>query len=290
MDPFDNPPGWTDPYADLTDISGNEPIPPLEHPDTPQATPPGSPLLTGLVVGLLLVALSVAVFQLLKNDETAAVEDTITTAASEGSETTVADDVSETSTTVGPTTPPSDSYPSQGTAIDVEKMKLMSDRIQIQIDDTADLEFGDSAHLVIGRLTASFGDPDEDTGWQVSTGEWGVCTGDLERVVRYGPFAAIVTMGGENEVFNGFRQDVRLGGTASGAENLTTLSGLKAGDTVDQLKQAYTTEDVQFKTDPEIIFELRGADSNDLILWGPVAGTEPDDRVNGIYAPDVCTR
>ena len=62
QDPYGNPPGWTDPYADLTDISGNAPIPPLEDPTVPPATPPGSPLLTGLVVGLLLVALSVAVF------------------------------------------------------------------------------------------------------------------------------------------------------------------------------------------------------------------------------------
>ena len=71
-DPYGNPPGWTDPYADLTDISGNDPIPPLEDPNIPPATPPGSPLLTGLVVGLLLVALSVAVFQLLKSDDTTA--------------------------------------------------------------------------------------------------------------------------------------------------------------------------------------------------------------------------
>ena len=48
-DPFDNPPGWTDPYDDLTDLSGDDPIPPLEDPSTPAATPPGSPLLTGLV-------------------------------------------------------------------------------------------------------------------------------------------------------------------------------------------------------------------------------------------------
>ena len=36
---------------------------------TKRATPPGSPLLTGLIIGLLLVALSVAVFQLLRDDD-----------------------------------------------------------------------------------------------------------------------------------------------------------------------------------------------------------------------------
>ena len=65
QDPYDNPPGWTDPYADLTDISGDDPLPPMEPPTTPPAQPPSSPLLTGLIIGLLLIALSVAVFQLL---------------------------------------------------------------------------------------------------------------------------------------------------------------------------------------------------------------------------------
>ena len=79
LDPYGNPPGWTDPYADLTGISGSAPIPPLEDPTIPPATPPGSPLLTGLVVGLLLVALSVAVFQLLKSDDTTATAESTTT-------------------------------------------------------------------------------------------------------------------------------------------------------------------------------------------------------------------
>lgn len=283
-----DPTDWTDPYHDLSNLTGDEPIPPLEDPNTPPATPPGSPLLTGLVVGLLLVALSVAVFQLLTGDDTAVAGATTTTSVPDGTTTTVP---GSTTTTTSPL-PPSDPYPPVGEPIPVGRMKLMTDRVRVQADDIPDLTFGNAADLVIGALTASFGDPDEDTGWQVSTGEWGVCVGDLERVVRFGPFAAIVTMVDDTDVFNGYRQDVGFGNLGSPASQLETLSGLRAGDTVGDLKQIYANQTVEFGTDAAVgeIFELRGAESNDLILWGPVAGQGDQDPVIGVYAPDLCTR
>jgi len=291
-DPYGNPPGWTDPYSDLTDMSGNGPIPPLEDPGIPPATPPGSPLLTGLVVGLLLVALSVAVFQLLRSDDTTtAIGETSTSVATDDTGTTVPGDSSTTSSTSGVVTPPSRPYPAVGSPIPVDKMKLKSDRVAIQINDVPDLKFGDLADLTIGRLAASLGEG-EDTGWQVSTGQWGVCTGDFERIIRFGPFAAIVTTDGTNEVFNGYRQDLGLGGIESDAAEITTLSGFKAGETVERLRTVYNSEDVTFAVHPTVgdVFELRGSDSGDLLLWGPVAGTDPDSKVLGIFAPDVCDR
>ena len=291
-DPYGNPPGWTDPYSDLTDISASDPIPPLEAPGTPAATPPGSPLLTGLVVGLLLVALSVAVFQLLKSDGTVEAGATATTAPADGSETTTPGDTATTSSTVGTTTPPSEPYPPVGTPIAVDKMKLMGDRVQVLDNDIPDLAFGDPADISIGRLTSSFGEPDQDTGWQVSTGQWGVCTGELERVIRFGPFASVVTTDGTTEVLNAYRQDLSFGELDSEATQLTTKSGLMAGDTVADLQRIYATEDVTFAMDPTVgeIFELRGSDTGTLLLWGPVRGTDPDSLVVGIYAPDVCDR
>jgi len=291
-DPHGNPPGWTDPYSDLTDMSGNDPNPPPKDPNTPTSTPPGSPLLTGLVVGLLLVALSVAVFQLLKSDDSVEATGTTTAASADGTETTTPGDASTTSSTVATTTPPSEPYPPVGTPIAVDKMKLMSDRIQVQDNDIPNLTFGDPADISIGRLTSSFGEPDQDTGWQVSTGQWGVCTGELERVIRFGPLATIVTTDGTTEVFNGYRQDLSFGDLDSDATQLTTKSGLMAGDTVEDLQRIYATEDVTFVMDPTIgeIFELRGSDTGTLLLWGPVRGTDPDSLVVGIFAPDVCDR
>ena len=171
-------------------------------------------------------------------------------------------------------------------------MKLKSDRLAVQINDVPDLKFGDPADISVGRLASSFGDPDQDTGWQVSTGQWGVCTGELERVIRFGPLAAIVTTDGTTEVFNGYRQDLSFGDLDSDATQLTTLSGLKAGDTVERLQTIYATEDVTFAMDPTVgeVFELRGSDTGTLLLWGPVRGTDPDSLVVGIFAPDVCER
>ena len=287
-DPFDNPPGWTDPYDGLTDLSGDEPIPPLEDPATPAATPPGSPLLTGLVVGLLLIALSVAVFQLLRDDEGDPSAGAATTTSVDGTTTTAA----PTTTTTTIALPPGEPYPPVGPQIPVGQMKLMADRVRIQDNTISDLAFGDSASEAIGALTASFGDPDEDTGWQVSTGEWGVCVGELERIVRFGPFAALVTLVDDADRFNGYRQDVQFGDLGSPASQLETLSGLRAGDTVGDLQEIYADQSVEFGDDPTLgaIFELRGAQSGDLILWGPIGGQADTDPVLGIYAPNLCDR
>ncbi len=288
-DPFDG--GWTEPYDDLTDLTGDEPIPPLEDPGTPAATPPGSPLLTGLVVALLLVALSVAVFQLLRDDGDTEAGAVTTTTLEEGATTTSSTEPQPTTTTIA--LPVAEPYPPVGPQIPVGRMKLMTDRIRIQDDDIADIVFGDPAGEAIGALTASFGDPDEDTGWQVSTGAWGVCVGDLERIVRYGPFAAIVTLDdSEADLFSGYREDVQFGDLGSPASQLETLSGLRAGDTVGDLQSIYADQSVEFGTDSDAgeIFELRSSDSDELILWGPIAGQAATDPVLGIYAPDLCAR
>jgi hypothetical protein len=286
-DPSDNPPGWTDPYGDLSDLTGDEPMPPLEDPDTPAATPPGSPLLTGLVVALLLVALSVAVFQLLNGDDAEPEAGSATTTSAPDGSTTTAP---PTSTTTTIALPPAEPYPPLGPQIPVEKLKLMTDRIRVQDDNITDLAFGDSAAEAVGALTASFGDPDEDTGWQVSTGSWGVCVGDLERIVRFGPFAAVITIEDDGDTFNGYRQDVQFGDLGSPASQLETLSGLRAGDTVGDLQTIYADLTVELLSDPDTgpFFELRGPDSNDLILWGPIGGQAATDPVLGIYAPDFC--
>jgi hypothetical protein len=288
-DPFDEPPGWTDPYGDLNDLTGDEPIPPLEDPSTPAATPPGSPLLTGLVVALLLVAISVAVFQLLRDsgegDGGEAAETTTTT--DQGSTTTS----SSTTTTTTIPLPPNDPYPAVGPQIPVGQMKLMTDRVRVQDDQIPDIAFGDPATQAIGSLTASFGDPDQDNGWQVSQGDWGVCVGEFERIVRYGPFAAIVTMQGETAIFNGYRQDVQFGDLGSPSSQLETLSGLRAGDTVADLESTYADLTIEYSEDPThgTVFQITGDDGS-LILWGPVGGQESTDPVLGIYAPNICDR
>ena len=288
QDPYDNPPGWTDPYADLSNMSGDEPLQPMEPPTTPPAQPPGSPLLTGLIIGLLLIALSVAVFQLLSPDDTTDAAGTTTTTA-EGTDATTTTEGTDGTTTTLPATDPWDPVPP---AIEVDRLKMISNGMRVNDNDIPDIVFGADAATAIGRFVAAFGDPSEDTGWQVSTGQFGVCAGDLERVVIFGPYAAIVTKPGGEEIYNGYRNDLAYGNPDNPSAGLETLSGLRIGDTVADLRDIYGGEDITFGTDAALgdIYEVRGSTTGTLLLWGPTQGSADDDRITGIYAEDVCTR
>jgi len=296
QDPYDNLQGWTDPYADLTDISGNTPLPPMEPPATPPAQPPGSPLLTGLIIGLLLIALSVAVFQVLGSDDggTAAPDTTTTTAGDGDTSTTTGDGQTTTTGDNGATTttPGTTPYPPVGEPIPIEDLKLKADGFKVTKEGVANIEFGVDAETAIGQLVSSFGDSTQDTGWQVSTEQFGVCAGDFERIVYFGPFAAIVTKPNGTEVFNGYRSDIQFGDLTNPAASVETLSGLKIGDTVADLKSIYSGEKVEFSTDSKLgeIYQVIGGSTGNLLLWGPVEGTTDADRVIGIYSPDVCSR
>ena len=296
QDPYDNLPSWTDPYADLTDISGDSPLPPLEPPATPPAQPPGSPLLTGLIIGLLLIALSVAVFQVLGSDDSGtAAPDTSPTTSADGDTSTTTGDGQTTTTGDGgttTTTPGTTPYPPIGDPIPVEDLKMKADGFKVTVEGVANIEFGTDGDTAIGQLVSSFGASTQDTGWQVSTEQFGVCSGDFERIVYFGPYAAIVTKSDGTEVFNGYRSDLQFGDLTNPAASLETLSGLKIGDTVADLKSIYAGEKVEFSTDPKLgeIYQVIGGSTGNLLLWGPVDGTADTDRVIGIYAPDVCTR
>lgn len=296
QDPYDNLPGWTDPYSDLTDLSGNAPLPPMEPPTTPPAQPPGSPLLTGLIIGLLLIALSVAVFQVLGSDDagTAAPASSTTTVVDGDASTTTGDGQTTTTGDTGATTtsPGTTPYPPVGDPIPVEDLKLKANGFKVTAEGIANIEFGADADSAIGQLVSSFGASTQDTGWQVSTEQFGVCAGDFERIVYFGPYAAIVTKPDGTEIFNGYRSDLQFGDLTNPAASLETLSGLKIGDTVADLKSIYAGETVEFSIDPKLgqIYQVIGGSTGNLLLWGPVEGTADSDRVIGVYAPDVCNR
>jgi hypothetical protein len=277
------------PYEELAGLTGDEPLPPLEDPGLPPAMPPRSPLLTGLVLGLLLVVVSIALFQLLSGDEdtTAGGEtptdqttspDATSPDATTGS--TAAVDEPATTTLPASTAPP---YVATGEPVAVADLLLA-------VDGVGPIEFGEPAASSIGRLVASLGDPDVDTGPQLSTGEWGVCEGDTERIVQWGPFAAIVVVDPDGtETFAGYRLDFSLGGFSSEAADLETLSGLAAGASLRQLEQIYADFDVTTAEDPAIgtVWQLNSTNTGNLLLWGPLTA---DDTVRGIYAPDACGR
>lgn len=284
----------SDPYADLSHISSDDPLPPMEPPTTPPAQPPGSPLLTALIIGLLLIALSVAVFQLLGQDDSAIVAATTTTTDGLGT-TTTTDGSGTTTTTDGSgttiTIPAGDPYLPVEPPIPVEDQKMITNGMRINDNDIPDIVFGTDAETAIGRYVASFGPSTNDTGWQVSTGGIGVCAGDLERIITFGTYAAIVTKPGGQEVYSGYRQDLTFGDATHVAFGIETLSGLKLGDTVGEMREIYKNQTVSFSDDPKLgnVYMIEGASSGTLLLWGPAEGDTDEDLIIGIYAPDVCT-
>ncbi|MEN8041290.1 MAG: hypothetical protein ABFR95_07275, partial [Actinomycetota bacterium] len=210
-----------------------------------------------------------------------------TTTTTDGSGTTSTTDGSATTTI-----PQADPYPPVEPAIPVEKLKMITDGLRVNDNNIPDIVFNMDAATAIGRLVASFGPSTEDTGWQISTGGYGVCAGDFERIITFGTFAAVVTKPGGQEIFSGYRQDLAFGDVTDPAANVETLSGLKVGDTVADLKEIYKGENVSFQVDAKLgdVYLVEGSTSGNLLLWGPVQGDSDDDRVVGIYAPDVCNR
>ncbi|MDA2979676.1 MAG: hypothetical protein O3B42_07960 [Actinomycetota bacterium] len=287
-DPYQNPPGWTDPYAESPATPPGTPFDPSGPQGPATGPPPGSPLLTGLILGLLLVALSVAVFQLFGSDDPGtAAPTTSTTAADQTSSTTTVDSSTTTSTTV----PSTDPYEPVDPPIPADTLKMITDGLRVNDTDIPDIVFGQAAETAIGRLVASFGQPD-DTGWQTSTGQWGVCAGDLERILQFGTFAAIVTRSGGSDIFNGYRSDINYGDITEPPATIETLSGLTLNDTVADLQSIYASQRVFFVDDASLgsTFVVESLSNGTTLLWGPVQGEEPTDRIVGIYAPDVCSR
>ncbi len=285
------------PYEELAGLTGSEPLPSLEDPRTPPAIAPRSPLLTGLVLGLLLVVVSIALFQLLGNDS----DDPVVAGSEEASSATAeTSDGATESSTAAPTDDTGDTsgtdagtggdpgivaapYLPVGAPIAIEDLTLA-------VDGVGDIKFGEPAADALGRLVSSLGDPDSDTGPQLSVGEWGVCEGDTERVAAWGPFAAIVVVDPDGtETFAGYRLDFAFGGFSSEAANLQTLSGLQAGASYRQLEQVYDGFDIRQVEDPDkgALWELYSTNTGALLLWGPLT---TDDTVQGIYAPDACGR
>ena len=277
-----------DPYEDLEDLTGGEVIAAVEDPSAPVTTPPRSPLLTGLIVLLLLVVLSIAAFQFLRDDEPDVTAGQMTTEASGDSPTTAGPSDTQPTTTSTPATTVDDGatfapYEAKGAVIPVSELTLAVDAI-------GPILLGESAEDAIGQLIASLGEPAEDSGPVKSSGDYGSCDGATERIVRFGALVAIVVVDPNGlETFGGYRLDLDYGGLQSATVNIETLSGLKVGNSFAQLESIYERFDVKIVTDAELgdVFELRNSNGV-LLLWGPVSAL--NGFVRGIYSPDACGR
>ncbi len=293
-DRYDNEFELFDPYEDLMDLTGTESVPALEDPAAPQATRPRSPLLTGLIVGLLLVVLSIAAFQLIgQDDEEDPTAGAPTSSLSPGDGGTTVPPVDTTAEPGGTT---ATTAPSAGVELPefvATGQPVPISDLTLAVDSIGPINLGTSAPRSVGRLVASLGAPDEDSGAVISTGAYGACEGDTERIVRWGPFVVVVIVDDDRtQTLGGYRLDLSYGGFNSPTADLQTLSGLQLGNSVAQLERIYDGFDIQYLAHPELenIFELRSANTGNLLLWGPVSSADETGFIRGIYSPDACGR
>jgi hypothetical protein len=248
----------------------------------------------GAAVASVLAALSIITFGVFGGESTTAgttlpgTETTIpgTETTIPGSTTTLPDDGSST-TTPGQTTIPTTG---DSTITPIGDAILLSE-IQMAASALGPLEFGRDSDQVLGRLAATYGQPTDDTGFRVGDGTFGECPGDTVRVVRWGPLN-IVSVGEEGSAdFVSYRLDLSYGGITSPTTDIATLSGLRVGQTVGDLKSIYSGFAIEFVVDDGIgglVFELRENQGGDILLWGPVDSQADDALVTGIYSKDHC--
>ncbi len=282
-----------DPYRRLRSIDDDSGWP-LEDPRIPHATPPRSripPFLVGALVGIILAGVSILGFQLFsRTDDTSAATTPTVPEAAAPVVTTVASATSSSTTIATPTStlPPAPTTVPEivpvGVSLPIADLRLSSGGI-------GPIDFGEPADQALGKLAASLGPPDSDTGLVSATGEYGACVGTPERIVRWGPLAAIVTADEtQQQVFSAYRLNLGFGGLESKAAAITTLSGLRAGDTIGTLESIYASFYIEYLEfdDIGLAFELRRTEGEQLLLRGPVTAADDTGRVTGIYSPDAC--
>ena len=263
---------------------------------------PANPWIVGLAVGAVLVAVSIIAFGLFASgDETSGTTLAVTSTSTpdDGSTSTTASEDGSTATTDGGDGTTATTQPT-GTTVtlpggEAGAITSIGDPIAISeltmsSNDLGPLDFGDDGDTVLGRLTATFGEHTQDTGFIVANGAWGACPGDGIRVVQWGPLNIIVRGEPGTSQFVSYRQDLRYGGITHEATDIATLSGLRVGDQVGQLKTTYAGFAIDFRVDTDLglVFELRTERDGPLLLWGPVDSQEDTGLVTGIYSPDAC--
>ena len=143
-------------------------------------------------------------------------------------------------------------------------------------------DFDAPADNPIGRLVATFGQPDD---LETADESWGLCPDEAGRAITWGPLT-IVTRGTDDEILVAYRLGPFAGSDAQHpAAAMTTLSGLAVGDATRQLEAIYANSTVDFADiDGVASFRLLRSGDDRLLLWGPVV----EDTIAAIYSPRPC--
>jgi len=249
-----------------------------------------NPWLVGIAVAVVLGAISVIAFGVLAPSDEGGDGGTETTLADGGTETTLADGGTETTLADGGTA--STLYNGQTPPITPADEAVPVSELTMKSDAVGDYKFGDDGDLVLGVFAATFGDPTQDSGFFVGNGNWGECPGDTIRVVQWGPLNIVVKGEAGNSQFISYRMDIAYGGRDAEPVDMRTLSGLRVGDNVGDLKEIYADWPISFVVDADVgglVFQLRLETGGEVLLWGPVDSADDDALVTGIYSPNSCT-
>jgi len=200
--------------------------------------------------------------------ETTTTEVTTTTTATSTTATTSTTVADTTTTTIA--VPPPSTWEPVGDPIPTDELTLRAAGI-------GPIDIGTPISDVAGRLTASLG---EATAATID----GLCPPAESYALQWDELSAIFDGFGTDATFVSYR----FGGPDSTQLlGLTTLSGLALGDTVADLERIYAQFTIAFEV-IDGVDHFRLVDGGELLLWGPVTGTDADDLIEGIHSPTPC--
>ena len=148
------------------------------------------------------------------------------------------------------------------------------------------LRFGSSGDYVVGRLVATFGQPE----FRLAADEsWGLCPTATGRVLQWGGLSAIFRDDGDRELFVGYRYE---GAPIEGGDELHTISGLEPSMTLAAAQARYLSSVVTTGTleDGSAIFLLLRSSDRRTLLWGPLGDADKPDMITGVYSYRSCDR
>ena len=158
------------------------------------------------------------------------------------------------------------------------------------------ISFGNSDPDVIGRLAATFGQPDSIL---PADEKWGLCQDDTGRVLEFGYLSVIMRdiEGGEELV--GYRQRLkdRQPDPADLSGDLRTISGLGLASRLSDARQLYSrvvTAELAAQQDETLppgspIFIVQRSSDGRTLIWGELSDDD-DAVVRSINSPNVCDR
>lgn len=182
-------------------------------------------------------------------------------------------------TTTTTTEPPPPPIPALGDPIPLEELTLGAFSL-------GPLEFGDADTNALGRLVATFGQPDEVT----AIGEAdGLCPTESGTAARFGWLTVLLRDEAGVDVLVAYRlEDPESGEADHPTADLRTISGAAIGDTVANWNAIYGTSIVRTaEVDGRAVLLLLRSSDERTLLWGPLTDDDPA-LMAGVYSPRPC--